>query len=89
MPAEKLLLVMANTGPRNGQEAEAPICQALLAAAMDVKVEAICTGISGETMRRGAASKPFVKPGPDKAVHDFIEEAHDAGAGFFQLFSKL
>ena len=33
--AEKLIIVMANTDPRNGEELGAPIFQATVAAAMD------------------------------------------------------
>ncbi|MEE2982200.1 MAG: peroxiredoxin, partial [Pseudomonadota bacterium] len=41
--ADKLVVVMANTDPRNGEELGAPIFQASVAAAMDYKVEVICT----------------------------------------------
>jgi predicted peroxiredoxin len=37
--AEKLIIVMANTDPRNGEELGAPIFQATVAAAMDYDVE--------------------------------------------------
>ena len=41
--AEKLIIVMANTDPKNGEELGAPIFQATVAAAMDYDVDVICT----------------------------------------------
>ena len=41
--AKKLVIVMANTDPRNGEELGAPFFQATVAAAMDYEVEVICT----------------------------------------------
>ena len=41
--AKKLVIIMANTDPRNGEELGAPIFQASVAAAMDYEVEVICT----------------------------------------------
>ena len=41
--AKKLVIVMANTDPRNGEELGAPLFQASVAAAMDYQVEVICT----------------------------------------------
>ena len=45
--AEELVIVMANTDPRNGEELGAPFFQASVAAAMDYSVEVICTATSG------------------------------------------
>ena len=81
--ALKLVIVMANTDPRNGEELGAPIYQASLAAAMDYEVEVICTGGSGQLMRRGVADKLFVKKGSDKTVYDFIKDAHAGGVKFY------
>ena len=80
--AKKLLIVMANTDPRNGEELGAPFFQASVAAAMDYEVEVICTATSGSLMRRGVAEKLFVKPGSPKSVYEFIKEAHEAGVTF-------
>src|ERR1700693_555931 len=65
--AKKLVIVMANTDPRNGEELGAPIFQAT----------------AGRLMKKGVAEKLFVKPGSPKSVYDFIKDAHEAGAKFY------
>lgn len=79
---DKLLIVMANTDPRNGEELGAPIFQASVAAAMDYDVEVICTATSGRLMKKGVAETLHVKDGSPKSVYDFIREAHEAGVRF-------
>lgn len=79
---KKLMIVMANTDPRNGEELGAPIFQATVAAAMEYEVEVICTATSGRLMMKGVAEKLVVKPGSPKTVYDFIKDAHEAGAKF-------
>ena len=81
--AKKLVIVMANTDPRNGEELGAPIFQASVAAAMEYDVEVICTATAGRLMKKGVAEKLFVKPGSPKSVYDFIKDAHEAGARFY------
>jgi uncharacterized protein len=81
--AEKLLIIMANTDPRNGEELGAPIFQASVGAAMDYEVEVICTATSGRLMKKGVAEKLVVKEGSPKTVYDFIKDAHEAGVKFF------
>ena len=81
--AKKLMIVMANTDPRNGEELGAPLFQASVAAAMEYDVEVVCTATAGRLMRKGVAEKLFVKPGSPKSVYDFIKDAHEAGAKFF------
>jgi predicted peroxiredoxin len=81
--ASKLIIVMANTDPRNGEELGAPIFQATVAAAMEFEVEVVCTATSGRLMKKGVAEKLFVKPGSPKSVLDFIRDAHDAGVKFY------
>lgn len=80
---KKLIIVMANTDPRNGEELGAPFFQASVAAAMDYEVEVVCTATSGALMRQGVAEKLVVKPGSPKTVYDFIKDAADAGVKFF------
>jgi len=70
--AEKLIIVMANTDPRNGEELGAPIFQATVAAAMDYEVDVI-----------GVAEELFIKEGSPKSVLSFIQDAHEAGVKFF------
>ncbi|MCB1505142.1 MAG: DsrE/DsrF/DrsH-like family protein [Hyphomicrobiaceae bacterium] len=81
--ASKLVIVMANTDPRHGEELGAPIFQASVAAAMEYEVEVICTATSGILMKKGVAEKLVVKPGSTKTVYDFIKDAHEAGAKFY------
>jgi predicted peroxiredoxin len=81
--ASKLIIVMANTDPRNGEELGAPIFQASVAAAMEYEVEVICTATAGRLMKKGVAEKLVVKEGSPKTVYDFIKDAHEAGAKFY------
>ena len=81
--AKKLLIVLANTDPRNGEELGAPIFQASVAAAMEYEVDVICTATAGRLMKKGVAEKLFVKPGSPKSVYDFIKDAQEAGAKFY------
>lgn len=81
--AKKLIIVMANTDPRNGEELGAPIFQATVAAAMDYEVDVICTATAGRLMKRGIAENLTVKPGSPKTVYDFIKDAHGAGVKFY------
>ena len=81
--SEKLLIVMANTDLRNGEELGAPIFQATVAAAMEYDVEVVCTATAGRLMKKGEAEKLVVKEGSHKSVYDFIKDAHDAGVKFY------
>jgi predicted peroxiredoxin len=87
--AKKLVIVMANTDTRNGEELGAPIFQATVAAAMDYEVEVVCTATAGRLMRKGVADKLYVKPGSPKSVYDFIKDAHDAGVKFLSCSPNL
>ena len=80
--ADKLMIVMVNTDPRNGPELGAPFFQATVAAAMDYEVEVICTATAGQLMKKGVAEKLVVKEGSPKTVYDFIKDAHEAGVQF-------
>ena len=87
--AKKLVIIMANTDPRNGEELGAPIFQATVAAAMDYEVEVICTATSGRLLKKGVAEALFVKPGSPKSVYSFIQDAHEAGVKFFSCSPNL
>jgi predicted peroxiredoxin len=87
--AEKLVIIMANTDPRNGEELGAPIFQATVAAAMDYEVEVICTATAGRLMKQGEAEKLVVKEGSPKTVYDFIKDAHEAGVKFYSCSPNL
>jgi uncharacterized protein len=80
--ADKLMIVMVNTDPRNGAELGAPFFQATVAAAMEYEVEVILTGRAGELAVKGIAEKLHVKEGSPKSVYDFIKDAHEAGVKF-------
>ena len=80
--ARKLLIMLVNTDPRNGEELGAPFFQASVAAAMDYEVEVVCTATAGRLMKRGVAESLVVKPGSPKTVYDFIRDAHEAGVKF-------
>lgn len=80
--ADKLMIVMVNTDPKNGSELGAPFFQATVAAAMEFEVEVILTGRSGELAAQGVADKLHVQEGSPKSVYDFIKDAHEAGVKF-------
>jgi predicted peroxiredoxin len=80
--ARKLLIMLVNTDPRNGEELGAPFFQASVAAAMEYEVEVVCTATAGRLMKRGVAESLVVKPGSPKTVYDFIRDAHEAGVKF-------
>ncbi|HVB49294.1 MAG TPA: DsrE/DsrF/DrsH-like family protein [Burkholderiales bacterium] len=80
--ADKLMIVMVNTDPKNGSELGAPFFQASVAAAMEYQVEVILTGRSGQLAIKGVAEKLHVKEGSPKSVYDFIKDAHEAGVKF-------
>lgn len=80
--ADKLMIVMVNTDPRNGAELGAPFFQATIAAAMEYQVEVVLTGRAGELAVKGVAEKLHVKEGSSKSVYDFMKDAHEAGVKF-------
>jgi predicted peroxiredoxin len=80
--AQKLIIIMANTDPRNCEEVGAPIFQASVAAAMSYNVEVICTGTAAKLLKNGVAANIHLKPGETRSIHDFIKEAHAAGVKF-------
>jgi uncharacterized protein len=80
--ADKLMIVMVNTDPRNGSELGAPFFQASVAAAMEYETEVVLTGRAGELAIKGVAEKLYVKEGSPKSVYDFIKDAHGAGVKF-------
>jgi len=87
--ARKLIIVLVNTDPRNGEELGAPFFHAAVAAAMDFDVQVICAATAGRLMKKGVAEKLTVKPGADKTVYDFIRDAHEHGARFYACPANL
>lgn len=80
--AEKLMIVMVNTDPKNGPELSAPFFQATVAAAMEYEVEVILTAGAGVLAMKGVAEKLYVKEGSHRSVYDFIKDAYEAGVKF-------
>lgn len=79
---KKLIIIMANTDPRNGEELGAPIFQASVAAAMNYDVDVICTAAAAKLMKNGVAETLRLKPGEARTIYDFIKDAHSAGVKF-------
>ena len=86
---QRLLIVLANTDPRNAEELGAPFYYAAVAAAMDYEVDVLCTATAGKLMLKGVAAAIMVKPGDPKTVYDWIKEAHDHGARFWACPANL
>lgn len=80
--ANKLLIVMVNTDPKNPEELGAPFFQATVAAAMEHDVEVVLTGRAGQLAIKGIAENLQVKEGSPKTVYDIMKDAHDAGVKF-------
>lgn len=80
--ADKLMIVMVNTDPKNPAELGAPFFQATVAAAMEYEVEVILTAGAGALAVKGVAEKLRIKEGSPKSVYDFIKDAHEAGVKF-------
>ena len=51
----RLLIVLMNTDPRHVEELGAPFYHAAVAAAMDYKVDVVCTAAAGKLMMKGVA----------------------------------
>lgn len=86
---KRLLIVLVNTDPRNGEELGAPFYHAAVAAAMDYQVDVVCTATSGKLMIRGVAETIHVKAGHPMTVYDWIKEAHGHGAKFWACPANL
>ena len=87
--AERLLVVLMNTDPRNVEELGAPFYYAAVAAAMDYEVDVLCTATAGKLMLKGVAEALSVKAGDPKTVYDWIKEAYDHGARFWACPANL
>jgi predicted peroxiredoxin len=86
---ERLLIVLVNTDPRNGEELGAPFFHAAVAAALGYKVDVVCTATAGRLLRIGVAEGLEVKSGTGKTVYGFIQEAHRHGARFWACPANL
>ncbi|MEN5082845.1 DsrE/DsrF/DrsH-like family protein [Bosea sp. TWI1241] len=87
--AERLLIVLVNTDPRNGEELGAPFYHASVAAALGYTVDVVCTATAGRLLRVGVAAGLEVKAGSGRSVYDFIKDAHGHGARFWACPNNL
>ena len=87
--SRRLLIVLVNTDPRNGEELGAPFYHAAVAAAMDYEVDVVCAATAGKLMIKGVAETLHVKPGHPRTVLDWIREAHEHGARFWACPANL
>jgi predicted peroxiredoxin len=87
--SNKLIIVLVNTDPRNGEELGAPFFHAAVAAAMNFDVQVICAATAGRLMKKGVAETLTVKPGASKTVYDFIRDAHQHGARLYACPANL
>ena len=85
----RLLIVLVNTDPRNGEELGAPFYHAAVAAAMDYEVDVVCTASAGRLMTKGVAETLHVKAGHPRTVYDWIREAHEQGVRFWACPANL
>jgi predicted peroxiredoxin len=87
--SRRLLIMLLNTDPRNPEELGAPFYYAAVAAAMDHRVDVLCTATAGRLMLKGVAERIAIKPGDSKTVYDWIKEAHDQGAKLWACPANL
>jgi predicted peroxiredoxin len=87
--AQRLLIILVNTDPRNVEELGAPFYYAAVAAAMDYEVDVLCTATAGKLMFAGVAEKLVIKQGEPRTVYDWIKEAHGHGARFWACPANL
>ena len=78
--ADKLLIVLMNTDPRNPSELGTPFMQACVAAAMEYEVEVLLTGRAGELACPGVAEKLHFSDDNKKTVYDLMRDTVSAGA---------
>ena len=87
--AERLLIVLVNTDPRNGEELGAPFYHAAVAAALGYEVDVVCTATAGRLLRKGVAESLEVKAGNGRSVYAFIQDARKHGARFWACPANL
>ena len=87
--ARKLIIVMVNTDPRNGEELGAPFHQAAAAAALDYTVDVVLMATAGRLLKKGVAAGLTLKPGGQVTVYDLMRQAHEAGARIFGCPANL
>lgn len=85
----KLIIIMANTDPRNGEELGAPFHHAAAAAALDYEVMVVMVAAAGRLLMKGVADGLTIKAGTGVTVYDLMRQAHEAGARFYACPANL
>lgn len=85
----KLIIVMANTDPRNGEELGAPFHHAAAAAALDYEVKVVMVAAAGRLLLKGVAAGLTIKEGSGVTVYDLMRQAYEAGARFYACPANL
>jgi predicted peroxiredoxin len=70
---KKLIVIMATTDPRKGDELGVPIFQASAAAAMGYETTVICTATASRFMKKGVAERVYLKPGDNRTLYHFVK----------------
>lgn len=86
---KKLIIIMVNTDPRNGEELGAPFHQAAAAAALDYEVTVVMVATAGRLLLKGVAEALTIKAGSGTTVYDLMRQAHEAGARFYACPANL
>jgi predicted peroxiredoxin len=86
---KKLIIIMVNTDPRNGEELGAPFHQAAAAAALDYEVTVVMVATAGRLLLKGVAEALTIKAGSGATVYDLMRQAHEAGARFYACPANL
>jgi predicted peroxiredoxin len=80
---KKLIVIMATTDPRKGDELGVPIFQASAAATMGYETTVICTATASRFMKKGVAERVYLKRGDNRTLYHFVKDAHFAGVRFY------
>jgi uncharacterized protein len=70
---KKLIVIMATTDPRKGDELGVPIFQASAAAVMGYDTMVVCTATASKFMKKGVAERVYLKPGDNRTLYHFVE----------------
>lgn len=77
--AQRVVIVLLNTPADN---ADAPLAQAAVAAAMGIDTEVLFTGAAGRIAVRGVAAGQTARDGSMRSLHDVIRDGAEAGVVF-------
>jgi hypothetical protein len=84
------MLIMMTSGPETPHRLGMPFFQAMAAMAIDAEEVVMVFTMDGTLLlKQGVAQSLYIKPGVDKSVHQFMQEAHDYGVKFYVCPSSL